>query len=73
MNKVKTVKDLNKNVLTKIKSFENVSTKIRYLNSLKYSQGDISRILTKTENKLVRFQWVNNVLKVKVKNPKELF
>ena len=61
---------LNKVQTQKVNSFKTWSAKIRYLHSLEFSQGDISRYLT-TPNKLVRFQWVNNVLKTKVKTPKE--
>ena len=66
MNKIQ----LKKTEKSKIDGFTTMSAKIRYLDHCGYSQGDISRYLT-TPDKLVRFQWVNNVLKTPVKNPKE--
>ncbi len=54
----------------KVTAFETMSARIRYLNSLGMSTGDISRYLT-TPDKLVRYQWVRNVLKMEVKAPKE--
>ena len=54
----------------RVKAFTTMAGKIRYLNSLGHTQGDISRYLT-TPAKLVRPQWVNGVLRTPVKTPKE--
>jgi len=62
---------LNKSQTTKLSSFQTMSAKIRFLNSLGMSRGDIGRYLTKSENRYVRYQWVKNVLDTKVKTPKE--
>lgn len=61
---------LTKAQSNKLSKFETYSAKIRYLHSLGWSNGDISRKLT-TKTKLVRYQWVRNVLQTKVKTPKE--
>ena len=63
---------LSKVQKSKLDSFSHFSTKIRYLNSLKYSRGDISRMLS-TPEKPVIYQWVKNVLDTNVKTPKESF
>ncbi|NIR86295.1 hypothetical protein GWO13_01495 [Candidatus Bathyarchaeota archaeon] len=49
-------------VKKELAGFDTMSAKIRYLASLEYSRADISRILTKTEDRYVRYQWVKNVL-----------
>ncbi len=56
---------LNKAQTTKLNKFTTTSGKIRYLNSLGQSRGDISRTLK------IRYQWVRNVLITEVKSPKE--
>ncbi len=56
---------------TKIKSFNTKSAQIRYLNDRGYSNGDISRTLTKFHGKLVRPQHVSNVLRTPVTTPTE--
>ena len=58
---------LTKTQSTKLQSFKYTSTKIRYLNSLGYTQSQI-----KNELKII-YQFVNNILKSNVKNPKETF
>ena len=55
----------------KIKSFQTKSAQIKYLFKAGYTNGDISRILTKYYGKLVRPQHVSNVLRTPVKNPTE--
>ena len=55
----------------KVRSFKTKSAQIKYLNSLGWSRGDISRYLTKFYGKLVRYQHVRNVLVTEVKNPTE--
>ena len=62
---------LNKTQSKKLDSFSTISGQIRYLDVQKFSRGEISKILTKKNNKLVRYQWVRNVLITDVKNPKE--
>ncbi len=58
---------LPKTVQTTLDSLQFTSTKIRYLHSLNYSQGDIARKLNK------RPQHISNVLNQKVTNPLEKF
>ena len=62
---------LNQTQSKRLNSFETMSAQIRYLNSQKFTRGEISKILSKKHNKLVRYQWVRNVLIQPVKNPKE--
>ena len=57
--------NLTKAQTTKLDSFTTMSAKIRYLDSLGVSRGDIGRTLK------IRYQWVRNVLEQKVKQPKE--
>ncbi len=52
---------------TKLATFKNVSTKIRYLHSKGYSRSDIASILG------IRYQWVRNVLITEVGKPNETF
>ena len=63
-----TVAEATKEALKKI---DTMSGKIRYLSGQKMTTGDISRTLTSTEGKEVRYQWVRNVLITPVKNPKK--
>lgn len=59
---------LNKTQSTKLNSFNHTSTKIRYLNSLGFTNSEI-----KNELKII-YQFVYNVLNNKLpKNPKETF
>ena len=58
---------LNKADVSKLESFKNVSTKVRYLNSKNYTRSEIASILK------IRYQWVRNVLITEVTNPKEKF
>ena len=62
---------LTKAELSKLDTYQTVSAKIRYLHAQGYRNGDISRALTAHEGKLVRPQWVSNVLHTEVKNPTE--
>ena len=55
---------LNKKQTTTLNNLPTTSSKIRYLNSLDISRGDISRTLN------IRYQHVRNVLITPVKNPK---
>ncbi len=64
--------NLKSDVLSKMKNF-NTSGKIRFLHSLKISNGDIARTLTKLNGKEVRPQHVSNVLNTKVTNPVNKF
>ena len=48
---------------------KSISERIRFLNSKGMKTGDISRLLTEYEKRLVRFQWVRNVLITPVKKP----
>ena len=54
-----------------LRKFKTISAQIRFLNSQKFTRGEISKILSKHNNKLVRYQWVRNVLITEVKTPKE--
>ncbi len=53
-----------------IEGLETKSAKMRALSSAGWSEGDISRFLTIQYGKLVRPQFVNNVLKRKLAEPK---
>lgn len=61
MEKIAT-KQLSKSQSEKYQALTTVSAKIRYLNSEGFSRGDISRIMTELEGRLVRYQHVRNVL-----------
>lgn len=61
----KKVKLVNKDIQKILDGFQFTSTKIRYLHSLSWSQGDIARKLNK------RPQHISNVLGQKVTNPLE--
>jgi purine-cytosine permease-like protein len=53
---------LSKDETAKYDQLTSIAAKIRYLKSLAKTTGDISRYMTEKENKLVRYQWVRNVL-----------
>jgi hypothetical protein len=53
---------LSKEVQSKLESMTQTASKIRYLDSIGTSRGDISRILN------IRYQWVRNVLITPLKN-----
>lgn len=55
-----------------LKNFKTMSAKIRFLNSKNLTPGKISKVLTESEGKLVRYQWVRNVLNTPVTTPKEV-
>jgi hypothetical protein len=61
----KSQKGVSKSEQTKLDSLSTTSGKIRYLNGLGWSRGDISRFLG------IRYQWVRNVLVTPVKEPRE--
>lgn len=61
------MKALTKAQSAKIASFETTSAKIRYLAHLGYDRGPSAKILG------IKYQWVKNVLDMKVKTPKETF
>jgi len=61
----KSQKGVSKSEQTKLDSLSTTSGKIRYLNGLGRSRGDISRLLG------IRYQWVRNVLVTPVKEPRE--
>lgn len=61
------MKSLNKTQTNKLNSFETTSAKIRYLNHLGFERGPSAKILG------IKYQWVKNVLDMKVKTPKEKF
>ena len=63
----KVEKVLTKDQEKKLESFKYTSTKIRFLSSLGFDRGPISKILS------IRYQHVRNVLLQKVKNPIESF
>lgn len=62
----KTKRTVTGQVKTNLKGFQFTSTKIRYLHSLGWPQGDIARYLEK------RPQHISNVLGQKVTNPLEV-
>ena len=55
----------------KISSYRTKSAQIKYLFAHGYTNGEISRILSKYHGKLVRPQHVSGVLRTPVKNPTE--
>lgn len=59
---------LNKEQVDRLDSFKNKSTKIRYLDSLGLTRGQIVKALPGT-----LYQHVRNVLITPVKNPAETF
>jgi len=61
----KSQKGVSKSEQTKLDSLSTTSGKIRYLNGLGWTRGDISRLLG------IRYQWVRNVLVTPVKEPRE--
>ena len=63
------LKTVSKEQDVTLKNCSTVSAKIRYLHSLNWSTGDISRFLS-AQGKQVRYQWVRNVLITPVKNQK---
>ena len=56
-----------KTIDKKLSTFKNVSTKIRYLDSVGYSRSQISKKLN------IIYQHVRNVLITPITNPKEKF
>lgn len=46
----------------KYEALTSIAAKIRFMHSLKIAKGEISRYMTEKEGKLVRYQWVRNVL-----------
>ena len=67
-NAKKTVPSLSKDIKSELETMTQIATKIRFLKSKSFSTGDISRILTETEGRLIRYQWVRNVLLTPLKN-----
>lgn len=59
------MKTLNKTQLNKLNSFKYTSSKIRYLDKLKFSRGEISKVLK------IKYQHVRNVLITPTNNNKE--
>jgi hypothetical protein len=59
---------LSKEETAKYEAGTSIAAKIRYLTSIGKSKGDISRFMTEKEGKLVRYQWVRNVLNQPLKN-----
>ena len=59
------MKKLTKAQNTKLNSFTTKSAKIRYLDSLDYSRGEIAKALN------IRYQHVRNVLITPIKNARE--
>ena len=58
----------------KFNSFSNVSTQIRYLDSLDFTRGEIVKYITLHGlNRSIRYQHVRNVLITPITNPKEKF
>lgn len=67
-NAKKSVPALKTDVQAELAKLTQISSKVRYLASLKMSRGDISRVLTASEGRLIRYQWVRNVLITPLKN-----
>lgn len=64
-NKIMTkvaIKVLDTNTAKAYDALTTISSKVRYLASIKMTTGDISRTMTEREGRLVRYQWVRNVL-----------
>ena len=59
------VKSLNKSEQVGFDRQTTTSGRIRFLNSLSWTRGDISRYLG------IRYQWVRNVLVTPVKEPRD--
>lgn len=57
----KVIPTIEDSISEKLESLTTTSSKIRFLDSLGYTRGDISRILG------VRYQWVRNVLITPIK------
>lgn len=55
-------KKLDTKVAAAYDKLTGISAKIRYLTSEGFSRGDVSRIMTEREGRLVRYQHVRNVL-----------
>ena len=60
-------KKLSKAQATKLASFNNVSTKIRYLDKVGFTRGQISKIVNR------RYQQVRNTLNTSVATPAEKY
>ena len=66
MNKM-TKEEVTKLTPSQLKSkFDTVSSAIRYLTSLGYNRGEVSKLLD------IRYQWVRNVLITPIKKEKEV-
>jgi hypothetical protein len=61
-NQKKSAPVLNNDVQTIIDGLPSTAARVRYLASMDFSRGDISRILN------IRYQWVRNVLETKLKS-----
>lgn len=61
-NTKKSVPQMESDAQEYLEKLETTASQIRYLNSLGYSRGDISRILN------IKYQWVRNVLITPLKN-----
>jgi hypothetical protein len=61
-NQKKIAPSLSNEIKEKIDSLPSTASRVRYLDSLEFSRGDISRILE------IRYQWVRNVLETKLKS-----
>ncbi len=60
------------NFVDELNSYKTMSAKIRFLNSKNMTPGAISKLLSQHEGKLIRYQWVRNVLNTPVTTPKEV-
>ena len=67
---VVTVVDADVQLKAEVSALVSMSAKIRYLNAAGWSNGKISKYLTELEGKLVRYQWVRNVLITPIKKAK---
>ena len=61
------MKKLSKAQSKKLDGFQNVSTKIRYLDKIGFTRGQISKVVNR------RYQQVRNTLNTPVTNPAEKF
>ena len=61
-NTKKNIPNVSKEVRETLESMTQTASKIRYLDSIGMSRGDISRVLS------IRYQWVRNVLITPLKN-----
>lgn len=61
---------IDEQTMNELKTLTTMSSQIRFLDSKGVSRGSISKILSELHKKLVRYQWVRNVLITPIKKQK---